>query len=110
MVQSLTWGAAAVMAIWAISLTSPLVVTLAVAMQIVFLLIGQYTVLSDIQPGIGNWVELFGKCCQLVAVADRGYPMGISSNFLSLSFREIPSKGSKTGADPELLLGGGANP
>ena len=59
--QSLAWGAAAVMGIWAVSLTSPLIVTLAMAMQIVFLLIGQYTILSDIQSGVGNWVEIFGE-------------------------------------------------
>ena len=37
-----------------------LLVTMVMAMQIVFLLIGQYTVLSHIQPGIGNWVEITG--------------------------------------------------
>ena len=35
--------------------------TVVMAMQIVFLLIGQYTVLNHIQPGIGNWVEITGK-------------------------------------------------
>ena len=59
--QSLAWGAAAIMGIKAVSMTSPLIVTLAMAMQIVFLLIGQYTVLSDIQSGVGNWVEIFGE-------------------------------------------------
>ena len=37
-----------------------LLVTMVMAMQIVFLLIGQYTVLSHVQPGIGNWVEITG--------------------------------------------------
>ena len=60
-VQSLAWGAAAIIAILAVSMTSPLIVTLAMAMQIVFLLIGQYTVLSDFQSGVGNWVEIFGE-------------------------------------------------
>ena len=37
-----------------------LLVTMVMAMQIVFLLIGQYTLLSHVQPGIGNWIEITG--------------------------------------------------
>ncbi len=59
--QSVTWGLANIVAILAITFTSPLYVALAMAMNIIFLLIGQYTVLSDIAPGIGNWEEIFGK-------------------------------------------------
>ena len=29
--------------------------------QIVFLLIAQYTVLSEIEPVVGNWVEIVGN-------------------------------------------------
>ena len=36
-------------------------VTLVMSSQIVFLLISQYTVLSEIQPGVGNWVQITGK-------------------------------------------------
>ena len=39
---------------------SIVLLTLAFAMQIVFLLIAQYTVLSHINPGVGNWVEITG--------------------------------------------------
>ena len=44
-----------------ISLAPAVLVTLVMSMQIVFLLISQYTVLSKIQPGVGNWVEITGK-------------------------------------------------
>ena len=44
----------------AVAMAPALLVTMVMAMQIVFFLIGQYTVLSHVQPGIGNWVEITG--------------------------------------------------
>ena len=45
---------------------SIVLLTLAFAMQIVFLLIAQYTVLSHINPGVGNWVEITGMGMEIL--------------------------------------------
>ncbi len=58
--QSVAWGIAGIVTVLAVSMTTPLLVTFGMSLQVVFLLIGQYTVLSDIQPGVGNWVEITG--------------------------------------------------
>ena len=58
--QTVCWGLASVLGVRAMSQGSIVLLTLAFAMQIVFLLIAQYTVLSHINPGVGNWVEITG--------------------------------------------------
>ena len=59
--QTIAWGLATTLRVKGISLAPAVLVTLVMSMQIVFLLISQYTVLSKIQPGVGNWVEITGK-------------------------------------------------
>lgn len=55
------WGLHALTRLKAVQMASALLVTLVMSMQIVFLLIGQYTVLSAVHPGVGNWVEITGE-------------------------------------------------
>ena len=51
---------AGILRVQGITMAPAVMVTVIMAMQIIFLLIGQYTVLSHIQPGVGNWVEITG--------------------------------------------------
>ena len=66
--QTVCWGLASVLGVRAMSQGSIVLLTLAFAMQIVFLLIAQYTVLSHINPGVGNWVEITGMDLTLLAM------------------------------------------
>ena len=66
--QTVCWGLASVLGVRAMSQGSIVLLTLAFAMQIVFLLIAQYTVLSHINPGVGNWVEITGMDMTLLAM------------------------------------------
>ena len=59
--QSLIRGFAALIRLKAVTMAPALLVTMVMASQIVFLLIGQYTILSKVQPGIGNWIEITGR-------------------------------------------------
>ena len=45
---------------WCLQYLSPTVCGLIYSLQLVLLLLMQYTVLKDIQPGNGNWVEILG--------------------------------------------------
>ncbi len=48
-------------------MTTAIWITLALSVQVFFLLIAQYTILSDIAPGNDNWLEIFGAVLVVVA-------------------------------------------
>ena len=47
-----------ILTIRGVSMTTAILITLALSMQIFFLIISQYTVLKSIEPGKGNWIEI----------------------------------------------------
>ena len=53
---------------WCLQYLSPTVCGLVNSLQMVVLLILQYTVLKEVQPGHDNWVEIIGAVVCLVAV------------------------------------------
>ena len=51
-----------ILAVRGIAMTTAIWLTLALSMQIFFLIISQYTVLKSVEPGKGNWIKVFGAC------------------------------------------------
>ena len=47
--------------------TTAIWITLALSLQIFFLIISQYTILHSIAPGKDNWIEIFGAVVVIVA-------------------------------------------
>ena len=56
-----------ILALRGITMTTAIWITLALSMQIFFLIISQYTVLHTIEPGKDNWIEIFGAVVVVVA-------------------------------------------
>ena len=56
-----------ILAVRGVAMTTAIWITLALSIQIFFLMISQYTVFSDIKPGKQNWIELFGAFVVFIA-------------------------------------------
>ena len=56
-----------ILTIRGVSMTTAILITLALSMQIFFLIISQYTVLKSIEPGKGNWIEILGAVTVFLA-------------------------------------------
>ena len=56
-----------IVSIKGIAMTTAILITIAASMQIFFLTISQYTVLKNIEPGKGNWIEILGAFVVFIA-------------------------------------------
>ncbi len=65
--QALTGSVATLFILCSIANTSPVFCSLALTLQLFFLLVAQYTVLKDIMPGNQNWIEVFGVILVIIA-------------------------------------------
>lgn len=83
-----------------IAMCTAIWITLALSMQIVFLMVSQYTVLSTIAPGNNNWIEIFGAVIVFIAAVLPPIWESIEAKFVSKSPNEnIPlNKGMSFGA------------